>query len=127
MWAATDGRGHPYPSQPPCRSRGGGHCNYVPSYVAWVYSKRDGKKIPQTFSDLAEAKGWRSDADSAVDGAGAASSQRQPEQDRFAEGSPQLIDALPAEDQALRATAMYAGLRRGELMARWEVVTSPGA
>jgi integrase len=32
-----------------------------------------------------------------------------------------LIDALPEADQALWATAMYAGLRRGELMAlRWE-------
>jgi integrase len=28
-----------------------------------------------------------------------------------------LLDALPASDQALWATAMYAGLRRGELMA----------
>jgi len=33
----------------------------------------------------------------------------------------QLISALPTEDRALWATAMYAGLRRGELMAlRWE-------
>jgi len=35
----------------------------------------------------------------------------------------QLIGALPAEDRPLWATAMYAGLRRGELMAlRWEDV-----
>jgi integrase len=34
-----------------------------------------------------------------------------------------LIAALPETDQALWATAMYAGLRRGELMAlRWEDV-----
>src|SRR5439155_16508538 len=34
-----------------------------------------------------------------------------------------LLAALPAEDRALWATAMYAGLRRGELMAlRWEDV-----
>lgn len=32
-----------------------------------------------------------------------------------------LLAALPEGDQALWATAMYAGLRRGELMAqRWE-------
>jgi integrase len=34
-----------------------------------------------------------------------------------------LIEALPAQDQALWATAIYAGLRRGELMAlRWKDV-----
>jgi integrase len=34
-----------------------------------------------------------------------------------------LIEALPVEDRALWATAMYAGLRRGELMAlRWQDV-----
>jgi integrase len=49
-----------------CRSREGGRCNCTPSYEAWVYSKRDGRKIRKTFHDLAEAKGWRADADSAV-------------------------------------------------------------
>ena len=49
-----------------CRSRDGGRCNCAPSYEAWVYSKQDGRKIRKTFRDLAEAKGWRSDADSAV-------------------------------------------------------------
>ncbi len=37
-----------------------------------------------------------------------------------------LIEALPVEDRALWATAMFAGLRRGELMAlRWEDVDLP--
>ena len=49
-----------------CRSGGGGRCNCAPSYEAWVYSKRDGKKIRKTFPDLASAKGWRSDAEGAV-------------------------------------------------------------
>jgi integrase len=49
-----------------CRSLEGGRCNCTPSYEAWVYSKRDDKKIRKTFHDLAEAKGWRADADSAV-------------------------------------------------------------
>jgi len=49
-----------------CRSREGGRCNCSPSYEAWVYSKRDGKKIRKTFPDLASAKGWRSDAEGAV-------------------------------------------------------------
>ncbi len=50
----------------PCRSREGGRCNCRPSYEAWVFSKRDGRKIRRTFSDLAEAKSWRSDAQGAV-------------------------------------------------------------
>ena len=39
------------------------------------------------------------------------------------EEAQQLVDALPERDRALWATALYAGLRRGELMAlRWEDV-----
>jgi integrase len=39
------------------------------------------------------------------------------------EVAPQLLDALPAEDRALWATALYAGLRYGELRAlRWAAV-----
>jgi integrase len=49
-----------------CRSRGGGRCSCRPAYEAWVFSKRDEKKIRKTFTDLAEAKGWRSDAEGAV-------------------------------------------------------------
>ncbi len=36
-----------------CRSREGGRCNCKPSYEAWVYSKRDDKKIRKTFKSLA--------------------------------------------------------------------------
>jgi hypothetical protein len=53
-----------------CASREtGAHCNCTPAYEAWVWSKRDAKKIRQTFTGkgaLAEAKGWRSDATRAV-------------------------------------------------------------
>jgi len=49
-----------------CRSRDGGRCNCSPSYEAWVYSKRDDKKIRKTFKSLAEAKGWRADAEAGV-------------------------------------------------------------
>ncbi len=49
-----------------CRSREGGRCNCSPSYEAWVYSKRDGKKIRKTFATTAEARSWRSDSESAV-------------------------------------------------------------
>jgi integrase len=48
-----------------------------------------------------------------------------PGRDRFADPgeAAALLDALPPEDRALWATAMYGGLRRGELMAlRWDDV-----
>jgi len=50
-----------------CRSlSAGGRCNCKPSYEASVFSRRDEKKIRKTFSDLSEAKSWRSDAAGAV-------------------------------------------------------------
>ena len=49
-----------------CRSRDGGRCNCSPSYEAWVYSKRDGRKIRKTFTTAAEARSWRSDSESAL-------------------------------------------------------------
>ncbi len=52
-----------------CPASSGGACNCTPSYEAWVFSKREGRKIRKTFSGkgaLAEAKGWRSDAQGAV-------------------------------------------------------------
>lgn len=37
-------------------------CNCDPTYEAWVYSKRDEKKIRRSFETMAAAKGWRIDA-----------------------------------------------------------------
>jgi integrase len=45
-----------------CRSHDGGTCNCRPTYEAWVYSVRDGRKIRKSFPTLAAAKGWRADA-----------------------------------------------------------------
>jgi integrase len=48
----------------PCASRNGAHCNCEPSYEAFVFSKRDGKKIRKTFSGpgaKSAAKNWRAD------------------------------------------------------------------
>lgn len=45
-----------------CSARNGGRCNCNAGYEAWVFSKRDGKKIRRTFSRKAEAKSWRVDA-----------------------------------------------------------------
>jgi integrase len=44
----------------------GGGCNCHPTYEAWVYSKRDGKKIRQSFPTQAAARSWRTDAQKAV-------------------------------------------------------------
>src|SRR5690349_9730422 len=52
-----------------CRSNEGGRCNCQPSVEAWVWSKRDEKKIRRTFTGvgaLAAAKGWRADASTQV-------------------------------------------------------------
>lgn len=47
-----------------CPSREGGACGRPcePSFEAWVYDQRTGKKIRRSFRNLTEAKGWRSDA-----------------------------------------------------------------
>jgi len=45
-----------------CRSTGGARCNCRRSYEAWVFSKRDDKKIRKTFPTEAAAKAWRADA-----------------------------------------------------------------
>lgn len=53
-----------------CRSHGGGACSCEPTYQAWVYSKRDGKKVRKHFTGkgaLAAARAWRRDSLSALD------------------------------------------------------------
>jgi integrase len=48
-----------------CNTRTGGGCNCEPTYEAFVYSRRDGRKIRRSFSGkgaFAAAKGWRTDA-----------------------------------------------------------------
>jgi integrase len=63
--ARKDGSG----AKDPCASTRGERCNCEPTIEAWVYSKRDGKKIRRSFSGrgaLAAAKGWRTDASKAV-------------------------------------------------------------
>jgi integrase len=45
-----------------CPAKDGGRCKCRAGYEAWVFSKRDGKKIRRTFPREAEAKSWRADA-----------------------------------------------------------------
>ncbi|MDX6609084.1 MAG: hypothetical protein QOF85_1009 [Solirubrobacterales bacterium] len=49
-----------------CNARSGGRCNCKAGYEAWVFSKRDGKKIRRTFPREAEARTWRTDAQRAL-------------------------------------------------------------
>ncbi|HXV58340.1 MAG TPA: hypothetical protein VD704_10770, partial [Gaiellaceae bacterium] len=49
-----------------CPSRSGGTCRCRPTYQASVWSAREGKRVFKTFATLAEAKGWRSEAQVAL-------------------------------------------------------------
>jgi integrase len=45
-----------------CPALNDGACRCQPSYEAWVYLKREDRKVRKTFSRLSEAKAWRQDA-----------------------------------------------------------------
>ena len=45
-----------------CRTLAGGSCSCRPSYRAWVYDARSGRKIRRTFPTRAAARSWRTDA-----------------------------------------------------------------
>jgi integrase len=45
-----------------CRSSEGKRCRCEGSWEAWVYLRREGRKVYRSFSTEAEAKGWRADA-----------------------------------------------------------------
>jgi integrase len=50
-----------------CRGRDdGGSCSCEPSYEAWVYSAKDGRKVRRTFPTIGAAKTWRAHASSAM-------------------------------------------------------------
>lgn len=49
-----------------CRSRSGGACNCRPTYQASVWSAVEQKRIRKTFPTLAEARAWRSEAQTAI-------------------------------------------------------------
>ena len=49
-----------------CRSRDGARCTCRPSWEAWVYIKREQRKLRKTFASQSAAKSWRSDALSAA-------------------------------------------------------------
>lgn len=45
-----------------CAAKEGKRCNCNAGYEAWVFSRREGKKLRRTFPRKAEAKSWRTDA-----------------------------------------------------------------
>jgi integrase len=45
-----------------CRTAASGRCNCKPSYEAFVFLKRQGRKVRKTFPTQAAAKAWRADA-----------------------------------------------------------------
>jgi integrase len=49
-----------------CRSRSGGACSCRPTYQASVWSAVEQKRIRKTFATLAEARAWRSEAQTAI-------------------------------------------------------------
>jgi integrase len=49
-----------------CPSRRGARCRCRPTWEAWVWSSRDGRKVSKTFPTQAAAKAWRADAQGAV-------------------------------------------------------------
>lgn len=49
-----------------CPATDGGSCRCKPSFEAWTFSARDGKKIRRTFPTVAAAKSWRADATVAI-------------------------------------------------------------
>jgi len=50
-----------------CRSRRGERCNCQPSYEAFVWSKRDNRKIRRTFQELAEARAQLNDGERLIE------------------------------------------------------------
>lgn len=49
-----------------CPGEGGAGCTCAPTYRAKVYSKRDQRTLRKSFSNLSEAKAWRTDAQVAL-------------------------------------------------------------
>ena len=49
-----------------CAIARGSRCSCNPRYRANIYSSREGRLVRKTFTSLADAKAWRSDADVAL-------------------------------------------------------------
>jgi integrase len=84
-----------------------GRCNCMPSWEAWAYDRRTGRKIRKTFPTQAAAKAWRAEATTAV-----------------RRGS---LRAVPTVTVREAATAWLAGARDGSIRNRSGDVYKPSA
>lgn len=50
-----------------CRTREGARCGCKPTFEAWVFDAKTGRKIRKSFKDQVAAKSWRRDANRALD------------------------------------------------------------
>lgn len=99
-----------------CRSRADGPCDCRPTYQAQVYSPKDRKTIRKTFRSLADARAWRSQAQTALHRATLRAPSRTTVEEaaerwleaaeagivRTRSGDPYKPSALRAYEQALR-------------------------
>jgi hypothetical protein len=88
-----------------CASHADKNCNCSPSFEAWIWSKRDGKKIRRTFTNLGEARNWRADARGAVRKGGLRPATQTTLQDAWG--------------------AWLAAVKRGEILSRQRVPYKP--
>lgn len=86
-----------------CRSRRGGGCSCQPTYEAWVYSPRDGRKVRRSFRNYAEARSWRADAKRQID----LGELRAPSQTTLREAAEKWLEGAEAEEVRNRSGETY--------------------
>lgn len=82
-----------------CSVISGKRCSCRPSYEAFAFDRRTGRKVRRTFRSLAEAKSWRRDAQQALE-AGTITSERTP---RLREAALALVAGM--RDGAIRTSS----------------------
>ena len=107
-----------------CRSREGGRCNCKPSYEAWVYLKREKRKLRKSFPTQAAAKSWRSDALAAA----SRGRLRSPAPVTVAQAAEELIHGMREGSIPTRSGARYkpAAIRVYEIALRRHVLPELG-
>jgi len=97
-----------------CRSRVDERCNCRPSWEAFVYLKREGRKVRKTFATQAAAKQWRTDALHAAN----RGRLRGPSAQTVAQAAAELLagmenGSIPARGGRRYSPATVRGYRRG--------------
>lgn len=107
-----------------CRSTTGAKCSCKPSYEAFVFLSREGKKLRKTFPTEAAAKTWRADAV----GAAARGRLREPTKKTLEQAAEELIAGMKAGTIPARGGTRYKpGAVRGyEAALRQRIIPSLG-